>query len=677
MKNHILLIAILLALLLCLPALHAQDVYDDEEVPVELLVQDEQEALEDLYSEIGHLRELATRKKELRTASENGNNNAVRAAFISDRQTLQTFLDEGDYAGALNKYIDLAMIYQGFGFLDDQLLYFEGVIYYGYGRKVRAQSIFERMVGKYPDSIYFAEAIGYLEDLYIHSGMDEEFLAVAARNPNQDAPKHIYWMGQANYNVGNLENAENMFTTLTDDPEYGFRSKCMLSMIGYYNFGLEYAIESFLNLMIDNQPDTPYFDFVYLSLARLYQERQDYDKAQYCYDQYLAITERPMTDELRYEMVVLFLKVGDFETANQYLREIVDNSTSAAYFTSASYLLTIVNMEMGNLDEARENINEALATTSQILEAINIKNELMNRHQSLMNQYKNAVSSEMKTNLLNQMRRVNEQIIATSNVLENLSVGLTEEDYLRLQIYEEELAYYNETFERINLLTKIANTKSNKKVPKRIDDKVEILDEYAIRINTLQLLSNMQQLNPGEYEMAYVIASETYDSQKTLDKWREIKQEAQAKGMMDVVDKANRAIQLLEENISSLATVSMYTFGELRTNTDIQQELAAEIENIDRLKNEFQDIREQTVREYNKKLAVRLKRLDNLLVEENSSMKQRYENFLTSLEAGVEDTSAKYRYTLVDILYRESMLLDQEYRDKQAEYKQSLNNSGE
>ncbi len=672
MKNHILLIAILLALLLCFPPLSAQ--YDDEEeVSVDVLLQEEAEALEDLYSEIDHLRELATRKKELNRLSESG----VRTAFIQDRQELTTSLDNGDYAAALSIYINLAMVYQGFDYLEDQLLYFEAAIYYEYGRKIKSQSIFERLIGKYPDSIYLPQAVGYLEDLYIHAGMDEQFLAIAARNPNQNDPQHLYWMGQANYNLGNLEEAENIFTVLVTDAEFGFRSNCMLSMIGYYNFGIEYAVESFLNLVIDYQPDTPYFYFVYLSLARLYQERQDYDKAMYCYDQYMSLTDQPLDDEFRYEMVVALLKVGDYETAKQYLAEIVANPNSSAYFSSASYLSTIVNMEMGNLDEARENINEALATTSQILEAINLKNELMDRHENLMRQYDNAVSSEMKNDLLSQIRKVNESIIATSQTLENLGVGLTEEDYIRLQIYEEELAYYNETFERISLLTKIANTKPNKQVPKRIDQKIEVLDEYAIRINTLQLLSNLQQMNPGEYEMAYVIASETYVSQKTLEKWQEIRQEAQKKGKTDVVGKADQAIKLLQENISSLATVSMYTFGELRANTEIQKELAAEIENIGHLKEEFKNIREQTVVEYNKKIAIRLKRLDNLMVEENSTMKQRYEDFLSKLENDVEETTAKYRYTLVDILYRESMLLDQEYKAKQAEYKQSLNNPGE
>ena len=355
MKNPILLIAILLALLLCFPPLNAQ--YDDEEeVPVEVLVQEEAEALDELYSEIDHLRELATRKKELDRLSESG----VRTAFIQDRQELQTSLDEGDYAAALSLYIDLAMIYQGYEYLEDQLLYFEGAIYYEYGRKIKAQSIFERLIGKYPSSIYFAQTVGYLEDLYIHAGMDEAFLAIAARNPDQNDPQHLYWMGQANYNLGNLEEAENIFTTLAGDPEFGFRSNCMLSMIGYYNYGLEYAIESYLNLVIDYQPDTPYFYFVYLSLARLYQERQDYEKAMYCYDQYLVLTDQPIDDAFRYEMVVVLLKIGDFELAKQYLTEIIENPTSSEYYTSASYLSTIVNMEMGNLDEARENINEAL-----------------------------------------------------------------------------------------------------------------------------------------------------------------------------------------------------------------------------------------------------------------------------------------------------------------------------
>ena len=82
-----------------------------------------------------------------------------------------------------------------------------------------------------------------------------------------------------------------------------------------------------------------------------------------------------------------------------------------------------------------------------------------------MRQYDNAVSSEMKNNILTQIKDVNESIIATSQTLETLGAGLTEEDYIRLQIYEEELAYYNETFERINLLTRIANTKPTRKFP--------------------------------------------------------------------------------------------------------------------------------------------------------------------------------------------------------------------
>ncbi len=675
MKKRILPVGILLALLLCMIPLSAQ--YEEEEVPVEVLIQEEQDALDDLYNEIGHLRELALQKKALLKLDNAGDKSGLRSSFVKDRQSLTTFLDEGDYAAALNAYIDLTLVYQGFVSLEDQMLYYEGAIYYGYGRKVKAQQLFERLIGKYPDSIYFSDAVRYLEDIYIHAGMDEEFLAIAQRNPNQNDPQHVYWMGQANYNLGNLEEAENIFTGLGNDADYGFRSSCMLSMIGYFSYGLDYGIESFLNLVVDYPSDAPYFYFVYLSLARLYQERQDYDKALYCYNQYLAMSDAPIDDEFRYELVVMLLKMGDFNQANVYLKEIIDNPTSSAYFTSASYLLAIVNMETGDLDGARDNINEALATTSQILEAINLKNELMQRHESLIRQYDQAISLEMKNNLLNQIRGIDEQIIATSKALETLGTGLTEEDYIRLQIYEEELAYYSETFDKVNLLTQVANTKPNKKIPKRIDQKLEILDEYAVRINTLQLLSNLQELNPGEYEMAYVISSEMYISQKTLEKWEAVKLDAQRKGKTELVGKADQAIRLLQENISSLSTVSMYTFGELRTSSDMQQELASEVENIENLRKEFASIRQRTVDEYNKKLANRLKRLDDLLVEENLAMKDRYNKFLSKLENTVEDTSAKYRYTLVDILYRESMLLDQEYQSRQAEYKQSLNNSGE
>ncbi|MCD4828721.1 MAG: tetratricopeptide repeat protein [Candidatus Cloacimonetes bacterium] len=658
-------IALLLSVLFALTCLPLAGQNSDG--ALEAVLEEEYYAFDRINAEIERLGLLAVRRTEVKQAYESGNLASVQRMFLVDSEPLLDFLDNMEYSPALGELIDLILVYQNVPQLGDQLLLYEGVIYKGYGRLATAQSRFEELLAEYPGSQYSNDAVIMLEEIYFLLDENEALVSLAAQYPDNMRPKQVFWLANAHFNLDNMEEAEALFNSLLSDPNYGFKAEALLALTSYYNFGLEYAIEKFLILVLDYPEESLNFDFVYLSLGRLYQERGDFEKALYCYNYFMDITQQQFTDEFYYELVLLNLQMEDYETALSFLGELLNDPYETSYYNSPNYLSAIINYGQGNITDAKGDINLALDDTSLMVNVLDAKRELIRRHKDLMNQYNQSSTRNAREEVRTRLLDLNEQIYVSTGTLENVAVGLSPDDVIRLQIYEEEFALVNDTIEQVRLLIDLANSRPNTKVPEQIDQRVEELDGYIVEIGTLQYLSSLDQLKMGDYELAYALANEIGKTRLLVDKWQRFSDSPGTSP--DVRSRAQRAIGLMQGNLQSLETVALYAFGEQRTETEFQQKLAQELQILQDFRTRMLMVREQAVRDYNRQIAKRLGSVNLLLLDENQGLREQYVEVLASLEQNVQDVSARFEYTLLDILYDETLQMDEQFQQLQAEYR--------
>jgi|GEM_PF-3500773 len=667
MKRAILLLLSAFLFFCCVPLFgqSAQGSYRD-------VYMEEQEALDNINAEIERLGALAGHKKEVRKELNNGNLAGVMRMFQSDSQPMQKDMKDGKYDDALAKLIDLILVYQNIPQLEDQLLFYEGSLYFHYGRMDTARNKLEQLLSEYPSSSFDTEAVIMLEEIYFRQDENSRLVALVEQYPNDMQPKQIFWLANAHYNLDHMEEAETLFSSLVNDPEYGFKATALLSLTSYYNYGVEYAIEKFLTMIIDD-PENPDIDFVYLSLGRLYQERGDDLKALYCYQMYMAYTQRDIPDEFLFEMVMINLRMEDYESAMIYLKQLVEDPNAYEYYSSPEYLSALVNYQQGDLEAAQADIGSALDNTSLMVDVLNTKRELIQRYKDLLAQYNQSNTSAGRQATRDKMVELNNEVVNSTGTLEDVGVGLPPADITRLQIYEEEFGLLNDTMEQVRLLIDLANSRPNTKVPAQIDNRVAELADYATEVRTLRYLSNMQEVKMGDYELAYALSSELLKTQQLLAKWRDV----QSNGMPAVRDKAQQAINLLQENLTSLETVALYSFGELKTDTELQQSLAAEEESLAAFRNDMLNVRARVVREYNFKVAQRLGQVNLLLLDENQDMRERYAVLLSALEQDINNVSSRFEYTLLDILYDETAQMDEQFQQLQAQYRSESETGGQ
>jgi len=144
-----------------------------------------------------------------------------------------------------------------------------------------------------------------------------------------------------------------------NDEEYGLRSRCMSILLTYQNGNINQAITDFLTLKYQYPPSTPYFNFINLSLARLYAISGDNNEAISLYDQYVQL-QKDIPDDILYEIATVYKNFGEYTQAINYYQKITEKPVKSNYYVTAKYFTAITEQDRGNYESGRENLREII-----------------------------------------------------------------------------------------------------------------------------------------------------------------------------------------------------------------------------------------------------------------------------------------------------------------------------
>ena len=219
---------------------------------------------------------------EMRNAIENGRISQVNelmsenkqteidSLFDSDEDAYFTLIKENDtkYASFIREMMFKA--YRNVSSLQDDLLFLDckKAIY---AKKWDIASLkASDLVRRYPDSNRKTVALRYWKLALLKTAKDQEYVNLVEQYPEFKLASQKFQYGQALYNVGRFDEANTFLEEAAIDDEYTLRATATIGLIALAQGKEEEAGAIFDLLMQNFPPETPYYDFLLLSMARLF-----------------------------------------------------------------------------------------------------------------------------------------------------------------------------------------------------------------------------------------------------------------------------------------------------------------------------------------------------------------------------------------------------------------------
>ena len=624
----------------------------------------------ELSGEINELGRLAEKKELVKKLADKGDQATILRLFKSDAAVMDEVLAKKELNMAADELNNMKIVYGQVDFLRSRLAYYEARNMILEDRLSLAQYSLEEYINDTSNTEKRKDAIYWLEYVYFMSGKDRELITLHKNHYNwEEDDSQKFWLGNAYYNLSDISTAETIFTSLKTSALYGEKADIMLSLIGYSEYGLEYAIERFLEYIEDKGDSGANIDFVYLSLGRLYQEKNDFAKAMYCYERYNELTKEEPTNEFWYELFLLAIKNEKYEEGTRYLSYILSGPNTGDYFNSANYLYAVMYQLTGELNKADEEIQKAISEAEKISELLVTKERLMDKIKVLKDKHAQTSDPEERAKIAEKLEKFNEAARSSSDILVDITTGVSDDDILKLAILEEEYFSYNGTINEMENMIYLLETTSNKKIPKIMDNRIEEIDEEILRFKTMRSLANLENFTVEDYQLAYLLNSEIYYMDKVVDTYRSLEKHGQKKNKPQIVESARKNQELLNDLKLGLEAITVSSFGDVDSTALLQQVISEEIKSAELLKENYTLTRKLVVKNFNKVLAKRVKKEKVLLDAENKKIYTTYSERIKGFQERLKEIDQRYNFTKLDILYARAKEFDDGFKLLQEDYK--------
>ena len=633
------------------------------------LIQEEQNNLSMLEGEIQYYYSLIQKRKEIKSLYQNGNLVKIKKLFNEDAKAIDNILKSDDIKEVSIKVGELKIAYRDVPELKDQILYYRGYVSFLKRKDTKAVKMLEEIVNKYPLSSKRNGAIQVLQEIYFGEGADSLYIAISGKYTAPKSDYQLYRLAQSYYNIGNIEKAKKIFNGLINNKQYALRSKEMLALISYTEKGADVAINNFLKLQTEYRNTDSYYDFIILSLARLYAIKKETDKSFSYYAKYMSMHPDQVSDDILYEVATLYKNNSQYDQAVHYYTMIINKPQKSEYYTSAKFLIMLTEMERGNFDKIGDKLNGMISVNNLLLEALNSKYKLLQKYSETKEKLISSdISEAEKTKLSAKKKAIEGALQQTNDTLMKLSSNLDPTSLLILQLLEEEYLSYSNTISEMDAVVKLANVVPNKRIPKKIDQEIEASDSDLIILQVIEYLGHLQKITPQDLEIAKALAEEKYYEKYLVDSWNEIGQLAIDHNHPQILPYVKHAKSLLEDNIVLLDKVAEKGFGG-KAPEELSSLIQDESKQIESNKKELVRLKKEVIEKFNKKIAKKLDKEKDILVEENGILKSTYTKAMTDVENQIKEENAKYNISLLDILFQQSQRLDQEYKKFQEKLK--------
>jgi len=508
-----------------------------------------------------------------------------------------------------------------------------------------------------------------LEEIYFEAGLDQELIDIFDQYTAEKSLQQNYWLAQAYYNTGRYAEAETYFTILKKDKKFAFRSKAMLALISYFTEDINSSIEKFSELERNYSQRTEYYEFILISLARLYVANSDFEKALTYYDNYYDRIYDVISDEIIYEIAIQNYNNKRDEKAIEYFKVIIDRPEKSQYFASAKFFVAVSEQGRGNYNQAENTLTEMITRNNVLMETMNTKYSLLEKFSKLRRELNQEdVSDEQRNALKTQADNIEKALVQTNITLEELYTGLDNNSLAILQILEEEYLSYSSTISAMDAVALLARTLPNKRIPTILDNEIASSDSSLITLQVLSYLGHRPRFSSQDFSFAKTLASEKIYQDNLLKTWIEIEQIAIQNNHDEMLPSIRNSQKNLHENLKSIDTIAEYMFKG-KPSDEFQDLIRDEIFAIERNKEELLALKEDLIKNFNKFIARKLDNEKEILIAEFEVLQLIYDNLLSELMGEVDSANDQYHFSLLSILFKQTQIMDNEYKEFQERLK--------
>ena len=618
-----------------------------------------------LEEEISYFRNLLIQKEEIQKLYKENNLYSIKKSFKKNTAKLDV-LFENELAKAINHRItELDVIFSDIEELQDQLLYYHSKYARLIGNTGKSQELLELILEKYPRTSLYNDILLSLGDVYVYDGQDQRYIDLYQNFSGEISANKKYILAQAYYNLGELEKAEDLFMRLSYKPDYALRSKAMLALISYQTKGVEGALVNFLALRNEINPNTQDYDFIILSIARIYEELGDVERSLAHYNLYDDMNKLAIDDEILFELGNANNNAQNFGRAIFYFNEIIKKTPKSEFFVAAKFHIASAEQNRGSFNVAEDNLSEIISHNELAMNIMNKKYSLLDKYRvKLAEMHRNDISDSKRAKLKEELSKIDGALQKTNGIIRSLYVNLDKKSINTLEIIEEEYKSYVSTLAKMSVLIKLSNYIPNKKIADIINKSISGNDSTEISLEIIRLLGHRSSFTNEEYSLARRLAYEKIMEKEVLDTWEEVEQLAIANEKDIILSKIKLSKSLIKDNLRAIDIIAEYLLSGT-PNDEFKTVIDNEIDAIAKNREDLKKLRKQVIRNFNKKIALKLDKKRQMMSDEFAEIKGLYNKAFGEVMTQIGADKENHELTYLDLLFKQTQINDEDYNEYQ------------
>ncbi|MDP8323421.1 MAG: tetratricopeptide repeat protein [Candidatus Stygibacter australis] len=629
-----------------------------------------------LDDEVDYYQQLVDKRNRVKSLLEQNRLSTIREIFERDLAELDVIFESDDTERAVKKLWEITRIYKGISTLDiknyfpERLLqYYEARLDVQDGHYEKARRVLEKNLTNNVDPQHRNEIVSLLEEIYFNLKIWEDYISVYPIFRGINTTRQRWWLGQSFYNTGRLDDASTVFRRLANDEEYGLRSRCMSILLTYQNGNINQAITDFLTLKYQYPPSTPYFNFINLSLARLYAISGDNNEAISLYDQYVQL-QKDIPDDILYEIATVYKNFGEYTQAINYYQKITEKPVKSNYYVTAKYFTAITEQDRGNYESGRENLREIIEKNDNLMLSLNKKYALLENYSSLLhNLITETLSPERRNQIDTQLNDLENQFQENREEIETYSEGVDSKSLLYLKQLEQEYFSYTITLANYEAFVRYSRNPMLKRLPSIQNYQMSRTDSSVVYLQMVNYVENLSKKSAESYTLAKFLAEQKVYLAFIRDIWFDIKGLGIDYSAPDIIEVAENADSLISSNLEIISDLEVWAFKSEHSKEE--EDLLAEKRNlIENNNKELEKNEQEFIDKFTQDVTPQLAdKVDNFAASQDE-IRNHYIDTITAMVESLSDENQMYENTLLDILYRQSKLLDEEY----VEFREQITN---
>jgi len=622
-----------------------------------------------LEDEVEHYRALLNKQEQIKKLYQQKRLNSVREMFETDLEALDALFAAEDTERAVQKIWEINRIYKGINELDikdyfpeQRMLYYEARLHVIDGNYNRAKRILEPMLIDNIDQQYRNDIVLLLEEIYFHTKNFNDLIAVFPVYRGINSPRQRWWLGQALYNTDRLSEAATVFNRLEGDAEYDLRARCMSALIKYQYNQPAQAINDLVNLKFRSSTSNPHYNFINLSLARLYAITANRQEAINLYDQYVQL-QKDVPDDILYEIATLYRNFGEYSQAIYYYDLITKKQSGSNYYIAAVYFTAITEQDRGNHDKARGYLAEIIDRNKSIMQAVNQKYSLMENYAGhLHNLIAQNLTPERRRQIDDQLNNLENQFQSNRDEIDSLTRGLQSNRLLYLRLLEDEYFAHTITLANYEAFVRYARNPMLKRLPPVKNYEFSQTDSSFIYLQIIDYLDELKDKSSEIYRLAKFMSEQKISQVYYRDVWFEISDLGTDYNLPPIIELAEYADSLITQNLNTIADLENWAFK--KNLSDQQKKLAEEkIKSIETNNKILEDEEHSFINQFSDLITPILSLKVEQFAASQNDIRNHYIETITSLVEDLTTENQMYENTIIDILFRRSKMLDQEFTD--------------